>query len=142
MGGTWCVVAGNYDTTEGETSTRGIVLAPTGVAESRPIGILASEKVAVLRRVAVTLDHLYAPDGIQLDFDELRAHLHRAVTYALPHATGSSDGWRKATVQELADWMADFLTAGISPTLSNECVNGGVKVARKYLADERAKNGA
>lgn len=143
LGGTWCAVAGNHDTTEGETSTRSIILIPTDGAEPRPIGILASERVAVLRPPAApALDHLYAPDGIQLDFEELRAHLHRAVTYALPHATGSSDGWRKATVEELADWMADFLTAGISPTLSNECVNGGVKVARRFLADERAKNGA
>jgi len=89
-----------------------------------------------------TLDHLYAADGICLDFDELRAHFRRSVTYALPHATGSSEGWRKASVEQLADWMADFLTAGISPRLHEEAVKSGVKVARQYLADERAKNGA
>jgi hypothetical protein len=86
-----------------------------------------------------TLADAYKPDGITLDFDALRDYFRRGVTYALPHATGSLDGWRKASVDQLAEWMADFLTAGISPTLSNEAVRNGVKVARQFLADERAK---
>jgi hypothetical protein len=90
----------------------------------------------------ITLDALYAADGIQLDFEALRRYFHRAVTYALPHATGSSEGWRTAKVEHLAEWMANFLTAGIGPTLHEEAVAGGVKVARQFLADERAKNGA
>ncbi len=88
------------------------------------------------------LDTLYNPDGITLDFDALRDHLRRAVAYALPHATGSYEGWRTASVKELAEYMADFLTAGISPAISREAVEGGGKVARQFLADERAKNGA
>lgn len=88
------------------------------------------------------LDHLYATDGVQLDFEALRAYFRREVAYGLRHATGSSEGWRTASVEDLAEWIANFLTAGVAPAISREAVEGGVKVARQYLADERAKNGA
>jgi len=89
-----------------------------------------------------TLDTLYAADGVQLDFEALRAYFRREVAYALPHATGSREGWRTASVEELAEWIADFLTAGISPTLHEHAVKNGIQVARQFLATERAKNGA
>lgn len=88
------------------------------------------------------LANAYAPDGIQFDFDALRSHFRRAVAWGLPHATGSSDGWRAASVDDLSEWFANYLTAGVSPTLSEEAVRNGVKVARQFLADERAKAGA
>lgn len=89
-----------------------------------------------------TLDAIYNADECTYDFTALRDYFRRAVPYALTHATGSSEGWRTASVEQLAEWMTDFLTAGITPTLSNEAVNSGVKVARQFLAAERAKNGA
>jgi len=90
----------------------------------------------------VTLDAIYAADGVRFDFEALRRYFRDAVTYALPHATGSSEGWRTASVEHLAEWMTNYLTAGITPTLSNLAVESGVQVARQFLADERAKNGA
>jgi hypothetical protein len=89
-----------------------------------------------------TLADAYNADGVQLDFEALRAYFRREVAYALPHATGSREGWRTASVEDLAEWIANFLTAGVAPAISREAVEGGVKVARQYLADERAKNGA
>ena len=90
----------------------------------------------------ITLDALHAPDGIQLDFDALRRYFRREIPYALTHATGTTEGWRTASVEQLAEWMTTYLTAGIAPVLHHEVVESGVKVARQYLADERAKNGA
>lgn len=90
----------------------------------------------------ITLDALHAEDGVQFDFDALRRYFRRAVPYALTHATGTSEGWRTASVEQLAERMATYLTAGIDPVLHHEAVEGGVKVARQYLAAERAKNGA
>ena len=89
-----------------------------------------------------TLDASYNADECTYDFAALRDYFRRAVPYALTHATGSSEGWRTASVEQLTEWMTDFLTAGITPTLSSEAVNSGVKVARQFLADERAKNAA
>jgi hypothetical protein len=91
----------------------------------------------------ITLDTAYrADDPNQLDFDRLRSYFQRAVTYALPHATGSLDGWRTASVEDLAEWITTFLVAGISPTLHEHAVESGAQAARQYLAAERAKNGA
>jgi hypothetical protein len=91
----------------------------------------------------ITLDTAYrADDPNQLDSARLRSYFHRALIYALPHATGSSQGWRTASVEELAEWMAAFLTAGIGPTLHEHAVESGAQAARQYLAAERAKNGA
>jgi hypothetical protein len=91
----------------------------------------------------IILDTAYrADDPNQLDFDRLRSYFQRAVVYALPNATGSREGWRTASVEELAEWTATFLVAGISPTLHEHAVESGVQVARQFLADERAKNGA
>lgn len=90
----------------------------------------------------VTLDTAYlADDPNQLDFDRLRSHFRRELAYALPHATGSYDGWRKASVEELAEWITTFLVAGIAPTLHEHAVESGMLAARRYLADERAKSG-
>lgn len=90
----------------------------------------------------ITLDAAYlADDPNQLDFERLRSYFRRSVEYALPHATGSREGWREASVEEIAEWIAVHLTAGISPTLHEHAVESGVKVARQFLADERAKNG-
>jgi len=114
----------NNPDTGGEIIFKVVRLVPAGDAEQ------------------TVLDHLYATDGVQLDFEALRAYFRREVAYGLPHATGSSEGWRKASVEDLAEWFANFLTAGISPAISEEAIKGGVKVARQYLADERAKNGA
>lgn len=90
----------------------------------------------------ITLDAIYATDGVRYDFEAMRRYFRRAIPYALTHATGSTEGWRTASVEQLAEWMTDFLTAGIAPTLHNEAVESGVKVARQFLADERAKAGA
>lgn len=89
-----------------------------------------------------TLNAIYNADECTYDFTALRDYFRRAVPYALTHATGSSEGWRTASVEQLTEWMTNFLAAGITPTLSNEAVNSGVKVARQFLAAERAKNGA
>lgn len=88
------------------------------------------------------IDAIYNAEECTYDFKALRDYFRRAVPYALTHATGSTEGWRTASVEQLAEWMTDFLTAGISPVLHNEAVESGVKVARQFLADERAKNGA
>lgn len=87
----------------------------------------------------VTLTDVYTPDGVQYDFEALRDFFRRGVVYALPHATGSVEGWRTASVEQLAAWMADYFTAGVTPTLSNIIVKGGVKVARQIIDNERAK---
>lgn len=89
-----------------------------------------------------TLNAIYNADECTYDFEALRDYFRRAIPYALTHATGSTEGWRTASVEQLTEWMTDFLAAGITPTLSSEAVNSGVKVARQYLAAERAKSGA
>lgn len=140
--GDWCTVDRNDDSTEGETSTRSIMVT-TADDRTWTVHIIASEHLAILRppkpNEQPTLADAYMPDGVQFNFDGLRDFFHRAVTYALPHATGSRDGWRTASVEELAERMTNFLVAGIGPALSREAVEGGVKAARQFLADERAK---
>lgn len=47
--GTWNTATRNDDSTEGETSTRDIVLVPLDGSDPHTLGILAMEQVAVLR---------------------------------------------------------------------------------------------
>lgn len=78
-------------------------------------------------------------DQTRYDFDALRDYFRRAVTCGLQHATGSLEGWRTASVEQLADSLADHLTAGVTPVMSETIVKGGVKVAAHIIASERAK---
>lgn len=90
----------------------------------------------------VVLDHIHNEDGVTYDFDALRDHFRRAIRQGLPQASGNFEGWRRMSVEQLADWFADLLTAGVTPTLSNESVAMGSKVVKQILDAERAKAGA
>lgn len=110
--GEWCTAGRNDDSTEGETSTRSIVLVPLDGSEPRPLHILAGETVSILRPITSWTDpntgDAYDLTGVLVDAED--------------------DAWR------LSGWISS-LTGHPVPLMDCTGEDGALTCAEKPLPD-------
>ena len=108
--GTWNTATRNDDSTEGETSTRDIVLVPLDGSDPHTLGILAMEQVAVLRpapTATATTDQAAAQTAVDALTQAIKL-LNQVATDMNHRAATGTD-----TSAEVAGQIATFAQAAV-----------------------------